>query len=226
MSKPPWMSDATDWPLGESVRLPATVSARAPARRPLPRAVWAIAAAAFVAGVLASAAAFSIGWRHQAQRGSATSAALVAATAKTHSLRTSLADARRETARAETQLAAARTARAEARAAAKSVSQDATALSRALLGTRRTADSVAAGAGSVGAGVDRVAGELKTLTAYLATTPTAQLDPGYVSTQTAYLAKQLDELKAARSGLAAAIGRFETGTKTLSDRAAALAGTD
>ncbi len=41
----------------------------------------------------------------------------------------------------------------------------------------------------------RIASELKTLDTYLATTPAAQLDPGYVASQTAYLARQLTRLQ-------------------------------
>jgi len=218
------MSETTDWPLGETVRAPALRNRHAPARRPLPRAAWLLAAAGFVAGVLVSAAAFSIGWRHQAQHGSSTEAALAAATARSRALTASLAAARRSTASTQAQLAAARKARARAAASARAVSRQAAVLASAVVAAGRSGDSVSAGAGAVGAGVDRLAGELKTLTSYLTTTPTAQLDPGYVATQTAYLAKQLDELKASRSDLAGAVASFDAAAKKLSDRAATLSG--
>jgi septal ring factor EnvC (AmiA/AmiB activator) len=221
------MSDVTDWPLGERVRLPAPRQRRAPVRRrPLPRATWVLTGAAFVAGVLVSAAAFSIGWRHQAQHGSSTEAALAAATARSQTLRASLATARRDVSRTQAQLAAARKAKSAAEASALTVSREAATLASAIVAAGRSADSVSVGAGSVGSNLDKLAGELKTLTSYLTTTPTGQLDPGYIATQTAYLAKQLDELKAARSDLAAAIAGFGAGAKKLSDRAAALAGSN
>jgi hypothetical protein len=221
------MSEITDWPLGERLRgdaatrqLPA-VAAR---RRSLPRGAWGLGAAGLVAGLLISAVAFSFGWRSQAQHGSSTQAALAAATARNHALAASLAGSRRQASRLRTQLGAARAAEIAATTAAHRVSRDAAALAAALVATGRSADSVSSGAGSVGVNVDRLAGELKTLTTYLSTTPTSQLDAGYVSAQTAYLAKQLDDLKAARSDLAAAVAGFDDGAKKLAERAAALSG--
>jgi len=218
------MSDTSDWPLGEGVRVPAVRLQPVQARRSLPRVTWALAAAAFVTGVLVSAAAFSVGWRHQAQHGSSTAAALAAATARSHTLAGSLAASRSALAHSRARLAAAEQAKTAAIAASRALSQEASGLATTLAGTGRSADSVAAGAGSLGATVDRVAGELKTLTTYLTTTPTGQLDPGYIATQSSYLAKQLDELKAARGDLTAVIAGFEAQTRRLADRAATLAG--
>jgi hypothetical protein len=82
------------------------------------------------------------------------------------------------------------------------------------------------GATSLGADLDRLASELKTLTSYLDSTPTAQLDPGYVGSQTAYLAKQLDRLGSQRSDLGAAIATFDAAAKKLADRASALSSRD
>jgi hypothetical protein len=218
------MSHGSDWPLDESVRIPARPPRPAARRRPLPRAVWAIAAAAFVGGVLISAAAFSVGWRHQAQHSSSAEAALAAATAKTHTLGASLAAALATTARTRAQLATARKAEAAATAAAQSVTRDATAIASQLVATGRSADSVSVGASSLGASLDRLAGELKTLTSYLTTTSPSQLDGGYVATQTAYLAKQLDELQSTRGDLGSAIAAFQAAAKKLADRAATLSG--
>jgi hypothetical protein len=218
------MSDTTDWPLGEGVRVPAVRLQPVQAGRSLPRLTWALAAAAFVTGVLVSAAAFSIGWRHQAQHGSSTEAALATATARSHALAGSLTASRRALVQARAQLAAAQKAKTDAVAASRTLSRETSGLATTLVGTGRSADSVAAGTSSVGATVDRVAGELKTLTTYLTTTPTAQLDPGYVATQSSYLAKQLDELKSARTDLAAAIADFEAETRKLADSAATLSG--
>jgi len=219
------MSDTTDWPLGESISVTAVLPRPVERRPRLPRAVWALTAAAFVAGVLISAAGFSVGWRHQAQHGSSTEAALAAATARNHALATSLAGSRAALARMTDQLATAQRAKAGAVAASRAVSRDASTLASALVQTGRSADSVSAGAGSVGSNVDRLAGELRTLTTYLTTTPMAQLDAGYIATQTSYLSRQLDELKAARSDLAATITDFDATAAKLADRAATLAGT-
>lgn len=220
------MADTTDWPLGESARLPVTrvLPAAAGRSRPLPRTALALTGAAFVAGVLVSAAGFSIGWRHQAQHGSSTEAALRLADSRNQALAASLAASRRQTRGAEARLAEAQAARAQAQAAAQKLSRDAGALATALVRAGRSADSVSAGAGSVGTGLDRLAGELKTLTAYLTTTPTGQLDPGYVATQASYLAKQLDGLRAARGDLAAAAADFVAGAQRLAARAATLSG--
>lgn len=192
-----------------------------PARRRhgLPRLAWALVAAAFVCGALASAAGFSIGWRHQAERGSSAQAALARMTARNHTLSATLA-------RVKAELARARRERAAAAAAARRVSRESAALAAGLVATGRSADSVSAGTAAVGDSVDKLAGELKTLASYLTSTPTAQLDAGYVAAQAAYLSKQLDQLRAARSDLAAAIADFERGAKTLADRAVALAGRD
>lgn len=185
---------------------------------------WVLAAAAFVCGALLSAAGFSVAWRHQAQRGSSAEAALVAATAKNHGLVASLDAARAATARSRAQLVAAQKAKASATAAASAASRDASSLATSLVATGRTADSVSVGASTLGADLDKLAGELKTLTSYLGTTPPSQLDSGYVATQTAYLAKQLDRIGAERSDLGAAIATFDATVKKLADRASRLSG--
>jgi hypothetical protein len=217
------MTRTSDWPLSDTVRMPAS---RAPARRGRRRfhAAWAIGVAAFVCGALVSAAAFSVGWRHQAQRGSSAEAALAVATAKNHSLAASLAAARAAATRSEAQAAAARKARASATAAADAVSAEAATLAGALVRTGRSADSVSVGTSALGADLDKLSSELKTLTSYLGTTPSAQLDAGYVASQTAYIAKQLDRIGAERSDLAAAIAGFDAVAKKLADRASTLSG--
>lgn len=216
------MARTSDWPLSDTIRVPA---ARAPARRRRrPNATWAIAAAAFVCGALISAAAFSIGWRHQAQRGSSAEAALAVATAKNQSLTASLAAARAAATRSQGQAVAARKAQASATAAADAVSREATTLAAALVRTGRSADSISVGASSLGADLDKLSSELKTLTSYLDTTPAGQLDPGYVGSQTTYIAKQLDRIGSKRRDLAAAIAAFDASTKKLADRAATLSG--
>ena len=76
------------WPLAD-VAPPIAVAA--PRRARLPRVTWVLVASAFLCGGLLSAAGFSIGWRHQAQRGSSAESALVSATARTHALSAQLA---------------------------------------------------------------------------------------------------------------------------------------
>ncbi len=209
---------ATGWPLGESIRVPAhAVPARR--RRGLSRLTWALVAAAFLCGALASAAGLSIGWRHQAERSTSAQAALATMTARNHRLSATLA-------RVETQLARARREREAAAAAARRVARESAALAAGLVSTGHSAEAVSAGAAFVGGGVDKLAGELKTLASYLVSTPTAQLDAGYVATQTAYLSKQLEQLRAARGDLAAAVANFERGAKTLATHAGTLAGRD
>jgi hypothetical protein len=218
------MARTSDWPLSEAVHLPA---ARVPAqrrRRPTARATWAVAAAAFVCGAALSAVGFSIGWRHQAERGSSAETALAAATARNHSLTASLAAARAATTRSRARASAALRDKAAATAAANAVAQEASSLATALVSSGRSADSVSVGAAALGANLDRLAGELKTLTSYLDSTPPSQLDPGYVGSQTAYLAKQLDRIASERSDLQSAVATFDAAAKKLADRAATLSG--
>jgi chromosome segregation ATPase len=219
------MARTSDWPLSDTVRLPASrTSAPERPRRRRPHAVWAIAAATFVCGALISAAAFSVGWRHQAQRGSSAEAALAVATARNHTLAASLDAARADATRSRAQAADARKAATSAKATADAVSREAATLAAAVVRTGRSADSVSVGAASLGANLDKLSSELKTLTSYLDTTPAGQLDAGYVASQTAYIAKQLDRLGSERSDLTAAVATFDAAAKKLADRAATLSG--
>jgi hypothetical protein len=207
-------SDSTRWPLLEE-RGPFATASRRPRRRKLPRPMWVLAGLAFLCGGLVSAAVFSIGWRHQAQRDTAARSALAAATARTHrleekvgGLQTSLASARSTTARARA------AEQALARAGAR-VGSDATA-------TGGTADAIASGAGMVTSAATRIASELKTLDTYLTTTPTGQLDPGYISSQTAYLAQQLTRLEGDAGSLSNPVASFEAAVRKLDRDAKAL----
>lgn len=205
-------SDTTRWPLLEERAPFATASRTRPAQR-RPRPVWLITILAFLCGGLVSAAAFSIGWKHQAQRDTAARSALAAATARTHrldakvgALQTSLAKARAATARATA------AERALALAAAK------------VAGDEKATDAspISSGAATVSDAATRIASELKTLNSYLTTTSTGQLDPGYISSQTAYLAQQLTRLEGDASGLAAPVASFEAALRKLSRDANAL----
>jgi hypothetical protein len=205
---------SSEWPLGERMHVSAQPLR---AQRRLPRAAWLLAGAAFLLGALFSAAVFAIGWHRQAQVSSSTQAALAAATARNQRLASSLAAERERAAQA-------RRAETAATAAAAKVTREASRLASALAATGKSADSVSLGASALGSGLDKLAGELRTLTVYLSSTPTGQLDPGYVATQSAYLAKQLDRLRAERGDLAAAIAAFDSGAKALADRASVLSG--
>jgi hypothetical protein len=174
-----------------------------------------LTALAFLCGGLVSAAAFSIGWRHQAQRDSAARTALAAATARAHRL--------------EGRLTALQASLDSAQAAAASATAAEKALARA--GTRVSADATASGgagasissdAGVLTSAARRIASELKTLDTYLTTTPTAQLDPGYIASQTAYLAQQLTRLQSDAGSLGTSAASFEARLRKLSRDAEAL----
>jgi hypothetical protein len=207
-------SDSTSWPVLEERRsfMPAP---RRSERRKLPRSAWLLTGLAFVCGGLVSAAGFSIGWRHQAQRDTAARSQLAAVTTRAHRLQASLAAARGATARAHAAAAAtAASERALASAAAK-VGDEATASSGA-------AASISSGAGSLTGSATRITSELKTLETYLTTTPTGQLDPGYITTQTAYLAQQLTRLQTAGGNLDGSVASFEAAVRKLTREAGAL----
>ena len=85
-----------------------------------------------------------------------------------------------------------------------------------------TAGSVSSGAGSLTASAGRIASELKTLDSYLTTTPAGQLDPGYISSQAAYLAQQLTRLQTDAGNLGDSVTSFEAAVRKLSRDAGGL----
>jgi hypothetical protein len=213
-------SDSTGWPLFEERRPLARAKRRAQRRGS--RSPWVLATLAFVCGGLISAAVFTIGWRHQAQRNTAAETALAAATAHVHALEIrrralegSLASARRAERRD-------RQAAAAARASAAAVVRSANALAGEASTARGSADPVTSDAGALRSSASRIASELKTLTAYLTTTPPRQLDPGYIASQTAYLAQQLSELESKSGNLGDAVSSFQAALRKLSADLAAL----
>ncbi|HZT52959.1 MAG TPA: hypothetical protein VE995_01095 [Gaiellaceae bacterium] len=211
----------TQWPLLDERTPFAQQTGRLAARRP-PRSTWLLVALAFLCGGLVSAAGFAIGWRHQAQRGSEAEAALAAATAanhaltaRNHALAQALAAARDARGRALRERAR---AAAETRAllgAAAAVSRDASASTGA-------AAAVADRARAVTNGAARLAGELKTLAAYLTGTPSGQLDPGYVASQTAYLSRQLVALEQTGGSVRDEVAALQAAAARLARAAAAL----
>jgi hypothetical protein len=211
----------TRWPLLEE-RGPFPQATRSSTRRKLPRSAWLLTGLAFICGGLVSAAGFSIGWRHQAQRDTAAQAQLAAVTARTHALE-------QRTLTLQASLAAARdtAARAHAAAAAAAASEQAVAGTAAKVGDEATASSgaaasVSSGAGSLAGSAARIASELKTLETYLTTTPARQLDPGYIASQTAYLSQQLTRLQAVGGNLGDSVASFEAAVRRLTREAGAL----
>ena len=204
----------TRWPL-LNARAPFVAAPVPSARRKLPRSAWLLTTLAFLCGGLISAAAFSIGWRHQAQRDTATRTALAAATAHANRLSASLASAREAVAR-ERQAEAA--ANAEVRATTRAAASLATQADSA----GRAADPVSRDATEVSAAASRVSRELQTLLTYLTTTPSSQIDSGYIASQAAYLTRQLTALEGSGAGVSKAVTSLQTTLHKLARNAAAL----
>jgi hypothetical protein len=210
-------SDSTTqarWPVLDERRTPLPHVAR-PARRRSPRSVWLLTGLAFVCGGLVSAAAFSIGWRNQSQRNTAAETALAAATARTHALQHRVA------------LLQASLSDARSKAAVATASEQSMARSAARIGNEATASSnaataVSSGAGTLTASAGRIGSELKTLETYLTTTPAGQFDPGYVSSQVAYLSRQLTRLQSAGGSLDSSVASFVTSARRLGREATAV----
>lgn len=214
-------SDTGRWPLLRE-RAPFATASESRSSVRQSRSVWLLIGLAFLCGGLVSAAGFSIGWRHQAQRDTAAQAALTAAATRAHglehriaTLRASLDDARRSASRSRTAaVAAAASEQALARSGAK-VGADATA-------SGNQASSLSSGASSVTGAATRISSELKTLDTYLTTTPTGQLDPGYIASQTSYLTQQLTRLQGDAGNLDASVASFQASLRKLGHDAAAL----
>jgi hypothetical protein len=196
-------------------RAPFATAGHSRRSRRLPRSAWVLTALAFLCGGLVSAAAFSIGWRHQAQRDTAARTALAAATARTHRLEGRITAL-------QTSLSSARAAAAAATAAEKALARSGTRVGADATASSGHGASISAGAGALTAAASRIASELKTLDTYLTTTPTAQLDPGYIASQTAYLAQQLTRLQGDAGSLGSSVTSLEAGLRKLSRDARAL----
>ena len=208
----------TRWPLLEE-RRPFSHADHGTGRRKLPRSVWVLTGLAFICGGLVSAAAFSIGWRHQAQRDTAARQALASATARKHALEQQVTtlSASLESARgAEAQ------AHAAAAAAQRALTAGATRIGATASASSSSAASISAGAGSLTAASSRLASELKTLDSYLTTTPAGEIDPGYVASQATYLTQQLTRLQADAGNLGGTVATFEALARKLQREAKAL----
>lgn len=219
-------SDSTTearWPLlRERAPFATTPNPGAARRRRLPRSAWLLPSLAFLCGGLVSAAAFSIGWRHQAQRDNATQTALAAATAKTHRLEQKIATLQASLADAHTATAQANASAAAATAAEKALAHAGGRVSAEAVASNRNAASISSGAGSLGGSASRIASELKTLETYLTTTPAGQLDPGYIASQTAFLDQRLTRLEDDAGSLGDSVASFKAALRRLGRDAAAL----
>jgi len=200
-------TESRSWPVLNERAPFATASPDRRSRRS-PRSTLLLTILAFICGGLVSAAAFSIGWRHQAQRDSAARTALAAATARTQKLE-------RRIASLQTSLENARGAAASAAAARQALAQAGTRVGTDATATSSSVASISSGAGSITTSAARIASELKTLDSYLATTPTGQLDPGYIASQTAYLDRQLRRLQGDGGALGSSIASLDAALRKL-----------
>jgi hypothetical protein len=195
------------WPVLDERRTPLPQAAR-PARRRSQRSVWLLTGLAFVCGGLVSAAAFSIGWRNQSQRNTAAETALAAATARTHALE-------RHVLLLQASLSDSRSKAAAATAGEQSMARNATRIENEATASSGAAASVSSGAGTLTASAARIGSELKTLETYLTTTPADELDPGYISSQVAYLTRQLTKLQSAGDSLGTSVASFGSAVRRL-----------
>ena len=217
------MSRSSSWPISDTRRLPA-MPARARPRQRFPRVAWVLAISAFLCGAMVSAAAFAVGWKHEAQKGSSAQAALLVATARNHALSGAVVSANAATLTARAAARRAHTDAASAQAASAALRQRAAALASALNSTGNAASSVVDGTSSVSSGLSKLTSELHTLTTYLTTTPSRQLDPGYVASQTAYVTKSIDQIAADENNLASIAAAYEKAARAAAANASALAG--
>lgn len=209
-------SDSTGWPVIEERAAPlGHVRHAQPRRRSRTRPAWLLATLAFICGALVSAAVFTIGWRHQAQRNTAAESALAQETARDHRLTASLATARA----AEKQD---RRVAAAARASAGRLARAGAAVAAQARASNNAAGSLSGDAAGISSSAAKLGSELKTLTTYLTTTPPSQLDSGYIQSQASYLARQIDKLQRQGTSLGGAVASFEAAVRKLGHLAAAL----
>lgn len=188
-----------------------------PARRGRARGwpVWVLPVLAFICGALVSAAVFTIGWRQQTQQNAAAQNALAGATARNHTLSAALLASRAKLAQQEKIASEARASVRAARASGATIAAQARA-------AQANAASVSGGATSMTSAAGKIASELKTLTTYLTTTPTSQLDAGYIDSQTAYLSRQVAALQSDGTSTTTAAASFGTAIQRLDRLATAL----
>ncbi len=220
MAKPlgmAWHSTTDTWSGGdESLEHTAVMRAPRAARRKRSWPAWVLPTLAFVCGALVSAAVFTIGWRHQTQQNAAAQSALAAATARNHKLSASLGAA-------QTTIAHDRQVASRARAALQTARASAATIAAQTGAAQTGAASVSGNATTMASTAGKIATELRTLTTYLTTTPPQQLDAGYIDSQTAYLARQVDALQSAGGTVTSAAASFDVAIGKLDRLASALA---
>lgn len=163
-----------------------------------------------------SAAIFTIGWRHQTQQNAAATSALADATARNHALSASLAKARAAVAQ-ERQIAT------QAQATLRAARASSATIAAQTNATQADATSVSGSATAMSTAAAKIGNELNTLTTYLTTTPTQDLDAGYIDSQAAYLARQVDALRSDGEATSSAAATFESAVRKLGQLASALA---
>lgn len=185
-------------------------------RRKSSRHPWLLTALAFVCGALVSAAVFTIGWRSLSQHNAAVQSALVTETKRNHRLQNRLAGARAEI-RHEKKVVA------HAGASLRAAHASALKVKSAANKSENSSAYVQSGANTMAAGASRIATELKTLVSYLTTTPTQDLDSGYIRSQSSYLLRQVDALESQSGSTSTATATFDAAIKKLTHLAAMLA---
>jgi chromosome segregation ATPase len=211
----------TRWPLLEE-RAPFATATQRRMRRRVPRSTLLLTGLAFICGGLVSAAAFSIGWRHQAQRDTAAQTALATATARAHTLEGRIAALQASLATVRRTKAEAKAAAAAAAASTRDLARTGTKVAGDAAASRTAAATLSSGAGSLTGASGRIASELKTLDTYLTTTPTDRLDAGYIASQTAYLSQQLTRLEGEAGALGRSVKSFQAAVRKLTREARAL----
>ena len=217
------MSRASSWPISDTRRIPVAPS-YGPPRQKLPRVAWVLVVAAFLCGAMVSGAIFATSWKHEAQRGSSAQSALLAATARSQALAAAAAAAQTKAASAKAAARRSHAAAATAYAGATALRRQAGALASELGSTADGAGTVIGGASALGSDLAKLTSELHALTTYLTTTPPAQIDGGYVATQTAYLTKSIGRLDGDQNNLASAAAAYATAAKAAAAHAASLSG--
>ena len=219
------MSRSSSWPLSDTRGFRAVAEPRRPRQRqPFPRIGWVLAVAAFLCGAMLSAAAVSVGWKHEAQRGSNVQAALDAANAQANRLTGSLADAHAATASAKIAARRARTQSLAAKASATALLQRVQGVATALSSASTGASAVTSGSSAVSSDLGKLTSELRALTSYIDNTPASQLDSGYVASQTAYITKTISRIGSEQSSLGSAVDAYMQSVQQAASRAAALSG--
>ena len=217
------MSRSSSWPISDTRRIPVAQSYRPPRQR-LPRVAWVHVVSAFLCGAMVSGAIFATSWKHEAQRGSSAQSALVAATVRSQALAAAAASARTKALAAKAAERRSHAAAATAYAGATALRRQASALASELSSTANGAGTVIGGASALGSDLAKLTSELHALTTYLTTTPAAQIDGGYVETQTAYLTKSIGRLDGDQADLASAAAAYASAAKAAAAHASSLAG--